>query len=289
MIQADSFCTLYRGVSEIGVEEGHSQIYFGQYLFDPGVTFYFVVFALKTSVLTFAGFFGAFYFLKKTKSHDSSRFFLYIGLFALLYLLQITFPSKKLDRYLLPTIISTSMLSGYFIYSVFKKLSNIWHKRIAVFIFAVVSVFNLVRVHPDYFSYFNPLFGGLGVGIKVIEPKWLIGGPEIIAYLRELKQKEGLTDFQPNENIDNLLNAPALTSKLTVGFQEKYYTQIWPFVRETGAWPVIEDLSPYAVKTKYFIYPVWDDISSQETRFKLEYYDSIKIRGIETWKVYKRL
>jgi len=76
---------------------------------------------------------------------------------------------------------------------------------------------------------------------------------------------------------------------LSVGFQEKYYTQIWPFFRETNDWAVIEELRPFAVKTRYFVYPVWNDESPAEWRFSLRKVGEIKVRGTVVYNVYERI
>ena len=88
--------------------------------------------------------------------------------------------------------------------------------------------------------------------------------------------------------MDSLINSSEISKGLTVGFQEKYYTQIWPFIDEIGGRTVIEDLTPQAIKTKYFIYPVWDDESASEDRFNLIYIGSIKERGVKLYRVYQR-
>ena len=77
-----------------------------------------------------------------------------------------------------------------------------------------------------------------------------------------------------------------LNNVLTVGFKEKYYTQIWPFFREFGAWAVVKELTPFADKTKYFVYPVWFDEGVTENRFKLKYIDTISLRGAPLYNVY---
>ena len=97
-----------------------------------------------------------------------------------------------------------------------------------------------------------------------------------------------MENFTEEENIDDLLNSPELSNKLTIAFQEKYYTQIWPFIKEIGGEAVIEDLRAYAINTKYFVYPVWDDTSSSETRFKLSYIGSIKRGKVNLYNVYQR-
>jgi hypothetical protein len=80
-----------------------------------------------------------------------------------------------------------------------------------------------------------------------------------------------------------------LEQRLTVGFPEKYYTQIWPFIELAGGKAVIKDLTPQAVKTKFFVYPVWQDDSGSEDRFKLKFIGSISEHGVELYKVYERI
>ena len=95
-------------------------------------------------------------------------------------------------------------------------------------------------------------------------------------------------DFNPTDSMDSLINSPEIGEGLTVGFQEKYYTQIHPFINVIGGRAVIQDLTPHAVRTKYFVYPVWDDKSKEENRFKLKYVDSIFLRSVEVYRVYAR-
>lgn len=293
--------TMFRGVSEVGVDSGHAQFYFGKFVEDPGWTFYFVVLALRSSVYLLVGLAG-FLFIYKKLTPLKKQFAVYTLVFSLFYLLEVIIPSKKLDRYILPSILGFLLLAGlfyeiilgYFILFLEKVMPSL--KNLGKYLWAGVFIgflmpgfLTMYLVHPDYFSYFNPLFGGLKTGIYVIEPKWLIGESEIISYLTLLKERNSLKDFGPGENIDNLINTPEISNRLVVGFQEKYYTQIWPFVKEMGGWAVIQELRPYAVKTGYFVYPVWDDTSGQENRFKLQFIDSIKIRGVESYRVYKRI
>jgi hypothetical protein len=136
-------------------------------------------------------------------------------------------------------------------------------------------------------SYYNPLFGGIKTGIKVLEPKWLIGERNILSYFKEVRP-----NFEPSgqdESFEEVVYGGQNKNVLSVGFQEKYYTQIWPFFREIDSWAVIQDLSPFAVKTRYFVYPVWDDRSAEENRFQLKYIDDIKIRGVSAYRVYERM
>lgn len=295
-VPIDAVQTLYRGIFTIGVEQGHEQIYFGKLVDDPGFTFYFVVLLLKSTPIFLAGLIGVFFVYKRLNLKEK-RFILFSLLFSLLYFIEITIPSKKLDRYVLPAfaglLFISSIFFNYFVNFLVSAASKLIKpgliKFLALAILFLPSLLTALVVHPDYFSYFNPVFGGLKSGIYILEPKWLIGERNIITYLEELKIKDKLIDFKASDSMDSLINSPEIGKGLTVGFQEKYYTQIWPFVSEIGGRAVIKDLSPQAIKTMYFVYPVWDDESSEENRFGLIYVGSVRERGVELYRVYQRL
>jgi len=157
--------------------------------------------------------------------------------------------------------------------------------KIKYAIFFIPIVVTLFILHPDYFSYYNPIFGGLKTGINVLEPKWLIGEREILNYFKDKQYEPSGLD----ESFEEVIYSGQKKNVLSVGFQEKYYTQIWPFFREINAWAVIQDITPFALKTKYFVYPVWDDRYKEENRFSLKYLDDIKIRGVSAYRVYERM
>ncbi len=277
---------IIRGVREVGVDTEHIQYYFGKLVGDPGFTYYFVVFALRSSIFLFLGVFGL-SFIIKSLSPSQRRFIMYLGLYSLFYLIQITLPTKKLDRYILPAFSAISLMASFFWLNITEKfrISRLWLFTIFIGVMLLINI----AILPDFLSYYNPLFGGLRTGVRVLEPKWLIGEPQIISYF---KQKQALTGFEYSGNTDSfeeIIYRQPPRNVLSVGFQEKYYTQIWPFFREIGAWAVIQDLTPFAQKTKYFVYPIWDDRAYQENRFTLKYLDDIKVRGITLYKVYERI
>ena len=127
-------------------------------------------------------------------------------------------------------------------------------------------------------------------GIYIIEPKWLIGASDIQNYLREDMEKTGKNAFVPEAPFRKIKRRSKLMqNKLVVALPEKYYTQAYPFVNETGAWAVVETLSDDAKYAKYFIYPVWEDTSGEVTKHELKYIDSISTRGVEVYRVYERV
>ena len=284
--------TLYGGVSEVGVEGDHLQFYFGKLVENPGPGFYFVVLALKSSIYLLVGFIGAL-IIRKKLPENFRKFMDYLLIFVFFYFIQLTLPTKKLDRYILPDLVVMSLISSIFYVWLFEKINfkKVWQKAFCVVLFFVPAIYTDILIHPDYFSYFNPMFGGLKTGIKVIEPKWIIGKDEIMDYFMELSDDTGMKPSWSAsfEEIVYKSSGRNLKTSMTVAFKEKYYTQIWPFFREKGAWAVIKELKPFADKTKYFVYPVWDDTSMEESDIPLSYFDSIKIRGVTVYNVYKNL
>ncbi|HPD73712.1 MAG TPA: glycosyltransferase family 39 protein [bacterium] len=282
--------SLYAGINDIGVEGDHFQFYFGKLVENPGPSFYFVVLALKSSIYLLVGFIGAL-IIRKKLPENLGKFMDYLLIFTFFYFIQLTIPTKKLDRYILPALVVISLISSMFYVWVFEKISikKVWQKAVCVILFFIPAIYTNMYVHPDYFSYFNPMFGGLKTGVKVIEPKWLIGSREVVDYFTDLSEKTGM-EASWSASFEELVykaHGKNLEKAMTVGFKEKYYSQIWPFFREKGTWAVIESLTPFATKTKYFVYPVWDDTSSQEKRFGLTYFDNIKLRGVPLYNVYK--
>ncbi len=282
-----ALAALYRGVSEIGIEREHVQFYFGKLVEDPGPFYYFVVLGLRSSLLLLGGLSGLAIFWKKVFSGNNRKFLFHSLLFVLFYLIQLSIPSKKLDRYILPDIMVLSLLSTFFWIWAVEKIKSAAGcvKYIPLLMAAVLPAFYL---HPDYFSYYNPALGGLSKGINILEPKWMIGGREVVNYFADKMEKDNFAPIFGNTSLEEVMSDNGI-KVMTVGFPEKYYTQIHPFFREIGAFAVIQDLTPFAVKTKYFVYPVWDDTSVNEDRFGLEYEDSIYLRGVEVYKVYKRV
>lgn len=270
------------GIFDVGVEGGHEQFYFNKFVEDPGPSFYFVVLWYRVSLLMLVGLVGYLITFKKFEK-SKNNFALYLFMFLAFYFLEVSIPTKKLDRYLLPTIIGLSFISSIFYdYLLSKKYKKFIFIPVAMFI---VHIGTALMIHPDYLSYFNPLGGGLKTGIYVLEPKWMIGQREVVNYFKGYLDRGEYYVYSGNESFYNVKKNE---DKLTVAFPEKYYTQIWPFIREIGGWAILEGLAPEARRTNFFVYPVWDDFAYKKDDFKLTYVGNIKVRGVPVYNVYKR-
>lgn len=279
------FSTLYRGISVIGIEREHVQYYFGKLVEDPGVSYYPVVLFLRSSLWLIAGLGGLILgrkYVLKNKKHNN--FIGYLSIYSLFYVIELGIPSKKLDRYVLPALVPLVLISSFWVKAILQKVKKRYLKGV---IFAAPILLTAFYLHPDYLSYYNPISGGLRTGINILEPKWMIGEKQIISYFENIKKEEGYIDIYESDSMEELIQSNEVENVLTVGFPEKYYTQIWPFLRKINSWAVIKDLTPFAVHTKYFIYPVWADDSVQDDRLKLVFKDQIKIRGVPVYNVYK--
>lgn len=283
--------TLYKGIFNVGIDTEHFQYYFGNLIDDPGMSFYVITFLLRSSYFLLFGFFSflILYLLQRVKRLNinlsltkiQKDFIIYNLLYIIFYFVMLTIPSKKLDRYALPFMISAVLLSSFFYYYLLSKLNKV----ITAFLFSL-PVLYAVYWHPNYLAYYSV---GLKNGINIIEPKWMIGQQETIEFFEQIKLQDNFVDSF-DMSFEEVTNDPNLYSKtLSVGFDEKYYTQIYPFFRELGMWAVIKDLTPFAVKTNYFVYPVWADDSYNEDRFVIKFIGTIKIKGVDTYNVYQRI
>lgn len=282
---AGVYKAIYKGIAVVGIEREHIQYYFGNLVEDPGSTFYPVVLLFKSSPWFLFGLICLIFIINKLND-EKKKFILFLFCYSILYLIMLTLPTKKLDRYIMPSMVSLVVISSFFyvwlwdrvrIKSIFKMI-----------VFSLPILILTVLMHPDYLTYYNPVTGGLKNGIKVLEPKWLIGENEILKYFEKVQKDENYKKSS-DTSIEGLIQEKEIDRVLVVALQEKYYTQIWPFFREIGAWAVIEDISAQSKYAQFFVYPVWDDTSVQETRFTLEYEDSIFIRGVEVYKIYRRV
>lgn len=277
--------TLYTGIFTVGIEESHAQLYFGKLVDDPGIFYYFVVLYYRTSIFLLGGLFGLFVVRKKLTDEKAVKFIMYALLFCIFYFIEHTIPSKKLDRYILPVILMLVLIGAFYYDYLFSKAKNMWF----LVVFLLVPMLTLVYLHPDYLSYYSPLGGGLKKGIHVIEPKWMIGQREIVSFFEEELRQNKKEPFAFGESFDAHINQKSLKNKLTIGFQEKYYTQIWPFIEKIGGRATIKDITAQAKESNYFVYPVYSDDSNTEDRFVLDPVGTINLRGVKLYNVYRRV
>jgi cbb3-type cytochrome oxidase subunit 3 len=164
---------MFSEVLRVGVRKGHDQIMFGVPTTNAGLLFYPLVSLMKVSPLLLIGIFSClYYFVKFTKSivktfKDTGGVFfvftLYLAIFYVGYILGMSFPAKKVDRYILVMypLFSYCAVIGY--QRIFQNLKSLSKRYLflALFIF-LISVFwvrPLINLYPWYFTYTSPIFG----------------------------------------------------------------------------------------------------------------------------------
>lgn len=284
----DVYYKLLEGIFSVGIEEGHEQLFFGKYVTDPGILFYPVVLLFKSSIFMLPGVLGYFIWARKHANSELKTFNKFLLIFSILYILPLLASSKKLDRYILPNFLTLSLISASFYYYLYSLKTKVFYSVVVPISF--VWVMFIAYIHPDYLSYYSPLTGGLRVGINVIEPKWMYGGLEVRDYFQELKEKNNYTSFTQEDSFKEIMTqSDLLADKLVVAFPEKYYNQMYPFLDQIGGRAVIDKLTGESKYAKYFVFPVWEDRHQYLDKHKVIYFDSIYVRGVKSFIIYRRL
>lgn len=272
----DTLTYVVKGIV-VGTDD-HSQIYFGNLVSDPGPFYYLLVLLIKTPIYIFPTVLLALYRQLNT-TYRKYTFETFILICSLLYIVEISIPSKKLDRYILPLTVLLSIFTISFLYNKFKE------RIIYLFLF---NVFFVMYLNFDFFSYYNPLIGGLSKNAFLVEPKWAFGQKELTIFFSNEISKNNLELFPANEADVNRVREN--NNRLIVAMPEKYFTQLNPYLRYIDSFAVINEIKSDAKRASYFIFPVWEDTSSEfKERYSLQYYDTIKVRGEDVYLVYKKV
>lgn len=154
----------------VGIRKGHNQIVLGEETTDAGVDFYPLVFLIKLSpLILITTILGIIYSLKNKESPLDRKFLVFISAFYLTYLLVMTFPTKKLDRYMLVMFPFIAYLS---LIGMTALVSN---KKLFQYIllpFAALSyIYSLIYFFPYYFTYSSFLVGSSENANSIIAQK----------------------------------------------------------------------------------------------------------------------
>lgn len=138
----------------------------GYELPDPGPKFYFHVLNFRLSPMIYFSFVCILLFIvielifkKKLKiTHDPLIMFL-ISL-VILYFSVLTYSSKKTDRYLIVIFPHLALITAYYLRVIWPKITHNVFKFIFV-LFTLISIVHNFQIHPFYFAFYNPIFGGV--------------------------------------------------------------------------------------------------------------------------------
>lgn len=181
------------------------QFFMGKTVADPGWLFYPVVmlFALTPLVLI-----GILMTTQRSVCHKqerragefSQRMIMFVLLvYCVLYMVFISFGEKKQDRYLLPTLVLLNVIASPGIYELYSRVSRRWSSNKWLWYLTGICVLagqgaTSLTQHPYYFTYYNPLLGGVQGAARYLAVGWGEGNELAARYLnRQLPGTDTIT------------------------------------------------------------------------------------------------
>lgn len=166
----------------VGIRKGHAQILLGEYTENAGFNFYPLVILMKVTPFILGG--VVLYLINILKSLPTlmmnlkkkySSGYLYLLVFYLGYFAVMMFPSKKIDRYMLPLYPFLALTAVYGLINFYDSLQKVRLKRIFASLVILASTFfyvvPLISLFPYYFTYTSPIFGTAVGANKIIAQK----------------------------------------------------------------------------------------------------------------------
>jgi len=204
----------------IGVRNGHSQIIFGKEVESAGFGFYPLVLVLKLSPFIIYGI--LLYLMKlvpifRNKEVKSEVVLFkkekYVGLisysliFYLGYFLVMSFPTKKIDRYMITIFPFIALISAFGFMSLISKTKQVWSSgfKVSAAFLLLLLLYSDISYHPYQFTYTNPIFGNAKKANDIIGQKSFgIGIFEVKDYLQShygSAAEVGFIDTKPIKSI----------------------------------------------------------------------------------------
>ena len=173
---------IFSEAARVGIRKGHGQIIFDEYTRDAGFWFYPLVFLVKSTPFilfgALAGLVASFRNLKsfiKSSREKLANFGLYILVFYFGYVVFMSYPAKKLDRYMLvvyPLLAYLAVVGYKKIWESRKKLIDKIVFWVSIVLFAIVFwIVPFVKIYPYYFTYTSPIVGSSQDANKIIAQK----------------------------------------------------------------------------------------------------------------------
>jgi uncharacterized membrane protein (DUF485 family) len=203
---------------------------------------------------------------RKANGGIFTRFPLFLFIFYLGYFLVMTFPSKKIDRYMVPVY---PLLCYYAVLGYYKLILSLpkMKKFLSVSVAALFIVFVLypdVKLFPFLFTYTSPFFGTPENANRIIAQKpfgiGIFDLKDLIVKRYSGKAKLGFLDVKPIEAIyansrvfDMRVNGPGSYDYAVLGINEEFPDKV-----------------------------------TQDTRFTFVKETSLYINGLEYWRVYAK-
>ena len=129
---------------------------------------------------------------------------IFLAIFATIFTASLYFSKFKADRYQLAVYPPLDLLAGLGWVGAFEwinqKLSRIWKP---LYTYALITLLVLIQAigtlqhYPYYFTYMNPLLGGVDKGVEVVSVGWGMGLDQVADYLNSKPNAEELVASAP--------------------------------------------------------------------------------------------
>ena len=166
-----------------GSPHGWGNFFLGRAVADPGPLFYPLAIALRMTPWTLIGSCAALAALIR-QATPQRRTIVLLGVFALGFMLMMSIPPKKFDRYVLPIFPALDILAAvglFWLVDVLRQSrTENREPRVGPYplffvlcsLFALLLIANLAWYHPYELAYYNPLLGGGPVAARTIPVGW---------------------------------------------------------------------------------------------------------------------
>ncbi len=172
--------------------------FLGQVVGDPGWLYYPVVLALRLTPWAMLGILAGAAVLPRHRT-DTGRLITVLAIAALLFLVLLSMPPKKFDRYILPVFPLLNILASVSIWQVWQHAIYPWlaqhaptcQRSIAAGLVGLLLIAMLgtqIWYHPYQIAYYNPLVGGSSTAVRSIVVGWGEGLEQAGAVIRGYPQ-----------------------------------------------------------------------------------------------------
>ena len=176
---------------------GTSDFFLGKSVANPGLWFYPVALAFRTTPLVMLGLAVALPLLfvgRKALKGNLVALLAYACLFTIL----MTLGAKKFDRYMLPVILALDIVAAWGLVELGKLARQhlefrVWSLGFGICIaLLLLQAILVLSYHPHYLAYYNPLLGGTSRAIQVLPVGWGEGMDLAARYLNQKEDAESL-------------------------------------------------------------------------------------------------
>jgi len=165
-------------------------------LTDPGFEFYIYVLNFRISPMLYLTIislivFWVFKIYKNKKiSLEKDPLIIFLALLTITYLMIIFYSSKKTDRYISIIFPPLAIITAYYLKDFWVKVQSNLFKTIFIF-FTTFTMYLNFKIHPYYFAFYSPIWGGLE---KAQEKIYINQGG--IGYLLVVEAIKGYPDYK---------------------------------------------------------------------------------------------